>query len=130
MSKWIDILKKNDKEFQTEIKKDDVIINETNEVVEDFNIRDPDDEFENEYSLIIHDIMFDFMEYIKNKHLSFMNKTNMTGKYLTIDFFKKFTTNYKDIKNRVEKENEEYLQEVEEEENELYEENSEYEYKN
>jgi hypothetical protein len=91
------------------------------------NIKDVDDEFEREYSLIIHDIMFDFKEYIKEEQLPFMNKLNMTGKYLVEDFFKYFSTNYNDIKDKVEKENEEYLKELEEEENELIEENSEYE---
>lgn len=126
MSSWIDILKKNDKEFETKLKKDD-IVEDNIENIEDTNIKDVDDEFEREYSLIIHDIMFDFKEYIKEEQLPFMNKLNMTGKYLVEDFFKYFSTNYNDIKDKVEKENEEYLKELEEEENELIEENSEYE---
>jgi hypothetical protein len=126
MSSWIDILKKNDKEFETKLKKDDIVENNI-ENIEDTNIKDVDDEFEREYSLIIHDIMFDFKEYIKEEQLPFMNKLNMTGKYLVEDFFKYFSTNYNDIKDKVEKENEEYLKELEEEENELIEENSEYE---
>jgi hypothetical protein len=126
MSSWIDILKKNDKEFETKLKKDD-IVEDNIENIEDTNIKDVDDEFEREYSLIIHDIMFDFKEYIKEEQLPFMNKLNMTGKYLVEDFFKYFSINYNDIKDKVEKENEEYLKELEEEENELIEENSEYE---
>jgi len=126
MSSWIDILKKNDKEFETKLKKDDVV-EDNIENIEDTNIKDVDDEFEREYSLIIHDIMFDFKEYIKEEQLPFMNKLNMTGKYLVEDFFKYFSTNYNDIKDKVEKENEEYLKELEEEENELIEENSEHE---
>jgi len=126
MSSWIDILKKNDKEFETKLKKDD-IVEDNIENIEDTNIKDVDDEFEREYSLIIHDIMFDFKEYIKQEKLPFMNKLNMTGKYLVEDFFKYFSTNYNNVKDKVEKENEEYLKELEEEENELVEENSEYE---
>ena len=130
MSSWIDILKKNDKEFETEFKNKNDITDNENESIEDLNIRNVDDEFEREYSLIIYDIMFQFKEYMKEKQLPFMNKINMSGKYLPEDFFKQFTTNYLDLKDKVEKENEEYLQELEEEENELIEENSEYEFKN
>lgn len=130
MSKWIDILKKNDKEFETELKNNNDITDDENETVDDLNLKDVDDEFEREYSLIIHDIMFQFKEYIKDEQLPFMNQINMTGKYLPEDFFKQFTINYIELKEKIEKENEEYLQELEEEENELIEENSEYEFKN
>ena len=130
MSKWIDILKKNDKEFETTLKKDDTPPAEEVTITEFIDIRDPDDEFENMYSSTIHDIMFDFKDYIQNQQLPFMNKINMSGKYIIEDFFKQFTTNYIDLKNKVDQENEAYLKELEEEENELYEEMSDYEYKN
>jgi hypothetical protein len=130
MSKWTDILKKNNKEFQTKIVKAEIKVNEETEYIEDHNIKDIDDEFENKYSSVIHDIMFDFKEYIIKNQLPFLNKPNMTGKYLVEDFFKKFTVNYLELKEKVEKENEEYLKELEEEENDLIEENNEYEYKN
>lgn len=129
MSKWVDILKKNEKEFETNIKKNYSETMECSESTEDHNLKDVDDEFENEFSLIIHNIMFDFKKYIKNEQLPFMNKTNMTSKYLVNDFFKLFSTNYIDVKNRVDKDNEEYLKDLEEEENELYEENSDYDYR-
>ena len=127
MSKWVDILKKNDKEFETELKKNNITTDENTEDIEDINIKNVDDEFEKEYALTIHDIMFDFKEYIKENKLPFMNKLNMTGKYLVDDFFKFFTDNYNNLKEKIEKENEEYLNELEEEENEMVEENSEYE---
>jgi hypothetical protein len=113
---WIDILKKNDKEFQKEVPKKKFIEEVIN--VDDQFIKNYEDEFDFEYSSKIIDIKIEFKEYIKNLGLPFFdkNRTFIDTSYNFNDYIKYNSNNLIKIKNKVEKENEEYLKELEEDE--------------
>jgi hypothetical protein len=119
---WVNILNKNNKEFQVSKNNEVIEIIEEKPSFIDINIKNIDDEFDRKYSLAVSDIKHDFSMYIKDKQLPFLNITNMSGKHLFDDFIKKNSINLKKLSKEVEKENEEYLKEVEEEENEMLEE--------
>jgi hypothetical protein len=121
---WIDILKKNDQEFEISIDKDIEIIEEI-KIIYDPNIKDIDEEYEKIYSLKIHDILFDFKELIKEDCLPFLN--NKSTNDLFFEFIKFNSNNYYKLKEIIINENQEYLQELhEEEEQEKYESNLEF----
>lgn len=133
MSKWVDILKKNDKEFETTLKNEDVVIEDNESIIveEDYNIKDYDEEFDiiNKDKLI--DIKLEFEEYVKEKCLPFFNKnilmenphniniTDCSNNYNFYDFMKYNSVNYFDLIKQVNKENDEYIKELENEENEF-----------
>jgi hypothetical protein len=114
---WLDILKKNDKDFEviSPVKEElkEIIIEEP-----DYFIKDVEEEFEKIYGLKILDIKFDFREYIQNEALPFMNKT-IFGKYDFYDFIKNNCINFYKVHKDVEKENNEYLESLNDEENEM-----------
>lgn len=120
---WVNILKKNDNVFQKEITKKKV---EGKKVVsiKDPNIKNFEDEFDFEHSSKIIDIKFEFKEYIEKTCLPFLdkNRTTVDYSYNFNDYVKYNSKNLIKIKNKVQKENEEYLKQLEdEEENEKYE---------
>ena len=111
---WINILKKNDKDFEKETKKPDV--EETVFVINDPNIKNYEDEFDIKYSSKIIDIKLEFKEYIEELCLPFLDKNRSFTdvSYNIYDYIKYNCNNLIKIKNSVEKENEEYLKENEE----------------
>lgn len=107
---WANILKKNDKEFQTEFYKE----NNENETIyieeKDPYIKNIDDEFEYVYMDKIMDIKDDFKEYIDFQALPFLNKNNSS----TLNFYnfiKENCFNLLKLKEIIDKENTEYLDE-------------------
>ena len=110
---WANILNKNKKEFETKTKTEEIryeIINYVNH-----DLKDYDEEFENSYNIKIYDLQSDFKEFIREKALPFMDKT-INFKYSFYDFIKNHSQNYLDVIEKVNKENDEYLKELEEEE--------------
>jgi hypothetical protein len=114
---WVNILKKNDNVFKKEIpnkqeKEEEVII------FNDPNMKDYDDEFDIKHSYDIMNIKFEFKEFIEKMGLPFMdkNKSLFNTSYNFNDYMKYNSKNLIKIKNKVDKENEEYLKEIEEEE--------------
>jgi hypothetical protein len=117
---WATILNKNKKEFETKQKTNETpheIINYVNH-----DLKDYDEEFENSYNLKIYDLQSDFKEIIREKVLPFMDKA-YNIKYSFYDFIKNHSQNYLDVIEKVNKENDEYLKELEEDEEQY---NSEY----
>jgi hypothetical protein len=111
---WINILKKNNKDFEKETKKPHV--EETVFVINDPNIKNYEDEFDIKYSSKIIDIKLEFKEYIEELCLPFLDKNRSFTdvSYNINDYIKYNCNNLIKIKNSVEKENEEYLKENEE----------------
>jgi len=115
---WVDILKKNEKEFEVNIEKD-IEYKDTPNIIYDPNIKDIDEEFDKLYSLKIYDIKFDFKEFIEESSLPFLNIKSTNN--LFIDFIKYNSTNYYNLEKKVNEENDKYLLEIhEEEEQEKY----------
>jgi hypothetical protein len=92
----------------------------------DENIKDADNEFEKEYNIAIIDIKFDFLKVVRShmKYYCFFKNTYNISKYNFYDFIKNCSNNYYNIINKVDKDNDKYInlliqQEKEEEENEL-----------
>jgi len=121
---WVNILKKNDNVFQKEIIKKKVEEKKVI-IVNDPNIKNFEDEFDFEYSSKIIDIKLEFKEYIEKICLPFFdkNRTTLDYSYNFNDYVKYNSKNLIKIKNKVQKENEEYLKQLEDEE-----ENDNYEY--
>ena len=114
---FLEILKKNDINFSTKIeKKED--IKEQIEFIEDPFIKDHEEEFDIIYSNKIYDIKLEFREIIDNMALPFLNILNKSN-YNFYDFIKFNSTNIDKIKIKTEKENQEYLKDLEED-NEEY----------
>jgi hypothetical protein len=115
---WAKILTKNNKEFQKEIPKKnkvEIIIEET---YIDPNMKDYNDEFDFNYESNIIEIKIEFKKYINDQCLPFLDKNlfSETNGNIFYDFIKYNSKNYIDLKNKIEKENEDYLRELEEEE--------------
>jgi hypothetical protein len=92
----------------------------------DDNIKDADNEFEKEYNIAIIDIKFDFLKAVRShmKYYCFFKNTYNISKYNFYDFIKNCSNNYYNIINKVDKDNDKYInllieKEKEEEENEL-----------
>jgi len=120
---WINILKKNDNEFQKETLKK--VEEKKIFIVNDLNIKNSEDEFDFEYSSKIIDIKLEFKEYIDNICLPFLDKNRkiLDCSYNFNDYIKYNSKNLIKIKNKVQKENEAYLRQLEDDE-----ENDNYEY--
>jgi hypothetical protein len=113
---WADITKINNKPIETikiSITNDDT--NDKKDNIIDINIKDKDDEFDKKYLSKISDLKFEFKEYIDYQALPFLNNLN-TKNYNFYDFIKNNSENYKNVIRQVEKENEEYLKQLEEDE--------------
>jgi hypothetical protein len=122
---WCDIIKKNDKPIETQDKLETEIEIDIDENIEEenLNLKNVDEEFNKEYSSNILDIKFEFRDYIEKEYLPFLNVMNKTTtKYNFYDFIKQNSVNYKKLMERIEKENEAYLKQLEEEENKYLEE--------
>lgn len=118
---FLDILKKNDKEFEkTFIPEEVEVIDVENDVIDHF-IKNVDDEYEKIYTEKIQDIKFDFKEYIDNEGYPFLNKTNFED-YTFYDFIKYNSVNFYDLEIEVENDNKDYLESLQKEDNENYEE--------
>ena len=127
---WLDILNKNNAEFQVNLLVDKEEVQEVFNEEPDYFIKNVDEEFEKIYNIKIIDIKFDFKEYIQNEQLPFMNKTPDVGKYDFYDFIKNNCKNYYKVEKNVEKLNKEYFDYLKNEENEILEEIKEYNYEN
>ena len=122
-SKWSEIIKINDKEFEKIIIKKNIDeIENTNKSL--YNIKNIDDEFEKIYNSILIDIKFDFEEYIKDQAMPFLDNRFNYNNYNIYDFLKYNSQNYIDITNKVKNENEENINDIENDEeedlNEIY----------
>jgi hypothetical protein len=120
---FLEIAKLNkDKVIKKEIvieKEDDNDEYLDNECLEDdINIKNPDTEFEKEYNMKMIDIKVDFLEFVrKNYNYSFFfNKQYNTSKYNFYDYLKYCSNNYYDVIKKMNKDNDEYIKLLEEEE--------------
>jgi hypothetical protein len=113
---WVNILKKNDKEFE---KPEDnkIIIKEEKIQIYDSNILILEDEFEYLYLNKIINIITEFKDYIYEDFLPFFQcqyKDDKNDKYNLYEFIKYNCIEYYDLSDKVNKENELYLKELEE----------------
>ena len=121
---WVGVLKKNDKEFETTPKKKEPEFYE--EAIEDDPfIKDVDEEFEKKYMNAMIEIKIEFTDFIKDKALPFLNKVNH-NKYNFYDFIKEHSAQFREVEKSVDKENEQYFNDLEKEEEELIEEYREF----
>jgi hypothetical protein len=121
---WANILKQNNLEFHKEISKKK-IEREKKIIKFDPNIKNYEDEFDIEYSLKIIDIKLEFKEYIENMCLPFLDKNIRMNDYSYNfnDYIKYNSKNLIKIKNNIQEQNEEYLNQLEDDdENDYYEE--------
>ena len=113
---WINILKKNDKEFEKPVETK-IIIEEEKVHIYDCNILILEDEFEYMYLNKIINIITEFKDYIYNDFLPFFQcqyKDDKDDKYDLYDFIKYNCIEYYDLSDKVNRENELYLKELEE----------------
>ena len=123
-SKWSDIIKKNDKEFENKnIKKNDNI----EKPILKYNLKDHDEEFEFIFNKVIVNIKVDFEDYINNRSFPFMDNNLNLKSYNFYDFLKYNSQNYINIINKIEQENNEYTNDAEKEDEEDFVYNEEYE---
>lgn len=115
---WIDILKKNDKEFE-KLEKIIQIVEEEKSCIYDPNILILEDEFENLYLHKIINIITEFKSYIHEDFLPFLNKPNL-NKYNFYDYVKENCIEFYNLTDKVNNENELYLKELEETNEEEY----------
>ena len=107
---WLDILKKNDKEFEKKI-----VDNKVEEVIEINNdLKDVEEEFDYNFNSTITDIKIDFTEYIERLALPFLDKKSINN-YSFYDFIKYNSENFIKLSEKIQKEYE-YENEIEEEE--------------
>jgi hypothetical protein len=119
---WLEILKKNDKEFDKNIKLSEINQEEEDNINEiDSNIKDIEEEFDKIYLDKIVDIKLELKEYIDSDALPFLNKNNYTDNNF-YNFIKYNSENYFKLEVEIEKENELYLESIEIEDNEIYDE--------
>jgi hypothetical protein len=120
---WLDALKKNDKEFEKKIV-DNTIIEEVLEINNE--LKDIEEEFDYTFSSTITDIKIDFKDYIERLALPFLDNdsanlfTDRIGvirnnDFNFYDFIKYNSENFVKLSEKIEKENEEYENEMEEE---------------
>lgn len=117
---WLDILQKNDQEFETSFVPETV---EQEEHIIDLNILDADEEFDYLYFNKIVDVKCYFQDFIRDECLPFMNRPNIDHYFY--DFIKYNCSNYYKLEQKIDEENEEYLneQELETEDEDNYEDN-------
>lgn len=118
---WLEILKKNDKEFEKNIQSLEIHQEEDNINEIDSNIKDIEEEFDKIYLDKIVDIKLELKEYIDCEALPFLNKSNYKDDNF-YNFMKYNSENYFKLQIEIEKENEEYLEAIEIEDNEMYDE--------
>jgi len=113
---WLDILNKNDNEFETIFKEEEILENNVDEI--DPKILNVDDEFDHYYGVNICDIKFDFKLLIEENDLPFLDKflfdfNNSNNGYDFYDFIKYNCKNYYDLLEKINDENEQYLKQNE-----------------
>lgn len=120
---WLEILKNNDKEFDKNIKLSDIEQKKEDDNINeiDTNIKDIEEEFDKIYLDKIVDIKLELKEYIDLEALPFLNKNNYTDNNF-YNFIKYNSENYFKLEVEIEKENDTYLESIELEENEIYDE--------
>ncbi len=126
MSKFIDILKKDINTKVPELckkeKEDDNVNEETNNdnnnLQYDPNIKNPNDEFEREYMSKIFDLKLEFKDEIEQEGLPFMNRLHNVN-YTFFDYIKYNSNNFRKIINKVTLHNEEYLREINDDDNDI-----------
>ena len=124
---WVSILHKNNKDFDTKVDevdevKDVIVIDIVDCDYYDNNIKNYDDEFDIKYSTIMVDIKIDFMDYINDLSLPFLDnnlKTLDINEINFYDFIKNNCENYNKVVKDVDKNNKEYIKEMENEEDEI-----------
>ena len=122
-SKWSEIIKINDKEFEKKNKKnveDGDYEKNIEKIIYNHNLKNIDDEFEKIYNNIIIDIKVDFENYINEQCMPFLDNHLNYKNYNFYDFLKYNSQNYIDITNKVKIENEEILRDNEKDEEEEY----------
>jgi hypothetical protein len=133
MSKWSEVLLKNDKNFDITIKpkKEENDVNLIVEEVEDLNLKDIDEEYDLECMNNLIEIKIEFEKYIKDKCLPFLNKKEYMenpndfnispneNTYTLYDYIKYNSINYIELNEKINKENEEYIKELEQENNDI-----------
>jgi hypothetical protein len=123
---WANILKSNSKEFETSLNVEEK--NEDNLEEHDPNILNVDDEFDNSYAINIYDIKFDFKLLIEEEYLPFLNQIFYNGEeYQFYEFIKYNSENYYKLCEKINEENDEYLKQLEAD-NDEYESNDEMYY--
>jgi hypothetical protein len=112
---WLDILNKNDNEFETTFREEEILENDVDEI--DPKILNVDDEFDHYYGVNICDIKFDFKLLIEENDLPFLDKLlfdfNNNNGYDFYDFIKYNSKNYYDLLEKINDENEQYLKQNE-----------------
>ena len=85
---------------------------------DDINIKNPDAEFEKEYDMKIIDIKVNFLEFVRKNYdyKFFFNNQYNSSKYNFYNFMKYCSNNYIDVVKNINKENESYIESLEEEE--------------
>lgn len=112
---WANILKKNDKEFETSLNIEEEIIEDDIEE-HDPRILDVDDEFDNNHAINIYDIKFDFKLFLEEECLPFLDKNFFNGEeHQFYEFIKYNSENYYKLSEKIDQENAEYLKQVENE---------------
>ena len=89
MSKWTEILLKNNKKFETTIKSKNDEEPDVNLIVEeeDPNIKDVDEEYDLKYMDIFVEIKIEFEKYIKDRCLPFLNKKEYCSNFMKISLY-------------------------------------------
>ena len=116
---WIEIIKKNDKEFESVIETDihSIDIDDDNDYsyIENIeNYKNIEEEFNNIYINDLIEINIEFKDYIKEKLLPFFNNSilkNNCNLYTLYDFIKNNSKNYDKLLKKVNEDNEELLKE-------------------
>ena len=126
---WANILKKNDKIFETKnksVNEEVKIIDIIDEKYEDNEYKNADDEFEYKYSNKVTDISIDFNDFLLKQYLPFNDKCvldkTFDPNYTFHDFIKYHSKEYKKICNHVREFNDEIDRKIEEENKRLEEE--------
>jgi hypothetical protein len=115
--KWLDIIKKNDKDF--EIKNIKEKNHNNQKPILKYNLKDADEEFEFIFNKLLVNIKIDFENYINNQAFPFMDNNLNLKSYNFYDFLKYNSHNYSDVINKVDEENKEHIIDFDKEEEDL-----------
>ena len=126
---WVNILKKNDKEFETVIDDKEKEVKKVEEKIINYDYKDEDDEFDYKYSYKISCIMVDFDDFLRKEFLPFndkcvLNKT-FNPDYTFFGFIKYNSKEFQKVSNYVNNYNNEINKEIDEENKLLEEEENE-----
>ena len=126
---WVNILKKNDKEFETVIEEKKKEVKKVEEEIINYDYKNIDDEFDYKYSYKISCIMVEFDDFLRKEFLPFndkcvLNKT-FNPDYTFFDFIKFNSTEFQQISKYVNNYNDDIDKEIEEERKKLEEEDDE-----